>query len=355
MPIGTEMPPEEQLVKLLLVGDSKTGKTHYAGQAAVAGFKVLYLDGDVSRPTIGQLPKDALARIFYLNFSDMISEQGQYIPRNALLLKKFLTDGVFKWNDTKTRGLRPAMDVGDRVYDITASKLTGDWVVVIDSWTGVSHSVMSAIALDAGIDLSSVDKAGLGVYGSANNFATDLLSRIRSLPCHVIVIAHPDEFIKYKVKRGSVREAGKTENREIEFSRWVPKSISRPHAMTLPSYFTDVGWLEIDVMDRRIVDFGATAERSAGGRFTTRLAVQDAAFAELVRRAGGSVPEQVTFEGDPALILHDPYEPPANLAATTSVLNPTGKVGGTVAMPVGKTASVKAAASPLALLKRKPS
>lgn len=345
MPVGTSMPTDNQLVKLLLTGNSKTGKTHYAMTAAEAGFKVLYLDGDVSRPTIQSFSRDSLTRLFHLPFEDMVAESGQYVPRFALLLRKFLKDGVFVWNDTKRRMVVPASDAGDDVWTISASKLTSEWVCVIDSWTGVAHSVMNAVALDANVDLSEMDKAGLSIYGSANNFATDLLARIRGLPCHVIVIAHPDEYIKYKTKLGSVRDAQRTENREVEYARSIPKSISRPHALTLPSYFTDVGWLEVSAMGKRILNFELTPDRDSGGRFNTKLPVESASFAALVQKAGGTVPEAtpITDDGHPAMTRQHPYTPSQQAGTTAkapSVLNPQGGVAPSV--------NVKAPAIPLA-------
>lgn len=324
MPLGNEMPVDNQLIKALIIGNSKVGKTHYAMQAAADGFKVLYIDGDVSRPTMQQFDSTALSRVFYLPFGDAIASGGQYIPRFVLLLRQFLSTGTFNWNDTKSRMLQPAHDEGDNVWQLNASTFGSDWVIVIDSWTSISHSIMSAIALNSGIDLADMDKASLGIYGSANNMATDILSRIRTLNSHVIVIAHPDEYVKYKVKPGNVRDAQRTENREIEWSRMVPKSISRPHAMTMPSYFTDVAWLLVSQMEERIIDFRPAADRDSGGRFDTKLSVQEGAFARLVERAGGQVPTDATIADEPALVHIPKYEAPKGTATQPTLMNPSG-------------------------------
>lgn len=317
------MPTESQLVKALIIGNSKVGKTHYAMCAARDGFKVLYLDGDVSRPTIQQFDTNALSRLFYLPFGDMVSDSGVYVPRFSLLLRKFLSAGKFQWDDTANRSLiADESAVGHTIVEMNASRFNHEWVIVIDSWTSVSHSIMSAVAMNAGVDLADMDKAGQSIYGNANNMATDMLSRIRTLNCHVIVIAHPDEYVKYKVKKGNMRDAQRTENREIEYARMIPKSISRPHAMTVATYFTDVAWLEVSPMGRRQLNFDTSPEKEGGGRFAGTLPIDEASFSQLVVKAGGVVPKSVSFDNDSALTIIPDWQLPAGLMQKPSVINP---------------------------------
>lgn len=322
MPIAAEMTNDLQQVKMLVIGNSKVGKTHYAMTAARQGFKVLYIDGDSSRPTIASFDQESLKRTFYLPFNDAIGN-GMYVPRFALLLRKFLS-GKLEWNDTKRRSAIPAEDAGDDVWEILAPNLDTDWVVVIDSWSSVAYSIMSVIALNAGVDLGDMEKAGRSVYASANNMATDILSKIRALNCHVIVIAHPDEFVKYKIKRGNQQDAGKASNQEVEWTRMIPKSISRNHALSLASYFTDVAWLEATPMGKRILNFELSPDKDGGGRFEGKVSADEAPFGELVRRAGGKIPESVSFDNDPGLIHHPDWTPPGGKGAQKTVLSNTG-------------------------------
>jgi hypothetical protein len=62
----------DSLCKLLLIGDGKVGKTHYAGMAAACGLNVLYFDGDVGRPTLRTLPKEVRSRIYSLDCADTL-------------------------------------------------------------------------------------------------------------------------------------------------------------------------------------------------------------------------------------------------------------------------------------------
>jgi hypothetical protein len=59
MPRMDQSPADKKLIKLLLVADGKVGKTRFAGEAAAAGFKTLFIDGDVATPTLSQLPRQA--------------------------------------------------------------------------------------------------------------------------------------------------------------------------------------------------------------------------------------------------------------------------------------------------------
>src|SRR3546814_4526808 len=70
MPRADNLSSSTQLIKGLVMGFEKSGKSDWAARAAMAGFNVLYLDGDVAAATIAQLPVEARKRIFYLDFAD---------------------------------------------------------------------------------------------------------------------------------------------------------------------------------------------------------------------------------------------------------------------------------------------
>ena len=232
--------------------------------------------------------------------NDSISDAGQYIPRFSLLVRKLLTSGKFMWNDTRSRSVLKN-DSGDDVWEISIASLDQNWIVVLDSWTTLTYSVMTACAMNAGIDLAEIEKAARNIYSGAGNMATDILHRLKSLNCHVIVTAHPDEYIKYKVQTGF---KPKESEREAEWSRMIAKSTSRPHSLTLAAYFTDVAWLEVSPMGSRFIDFRPGPGRDAGGRFDSRLPVEQGNFAKLVLAAGGVAPEKSEI-----LIHHPNYQP----------------------------------------------
>src|SRR3546814_6730573 len=88
-----------QLIKGLVMGFEKSGKSDWAARAAMAGFNVLYLDGDVAAATIAQLPVEARKRIFYLDFADNFAG-GKEDTRMINLMFEFFTSTKFVWNDS---------------------------------------------------------------------------------------------------------------------------------------------------------------------------------------------------------------------------------------------------------------
>src|SRR5690606_15260239 len=100
MPRATNLSASSTLIKALIIGVEKSGKTDWAARAAEAGFNVLFLDGDVAAATINQLPEAARKRIFYLDFSDNFAG-GKEDTRMIDLMYDFFTSTKFVWNDSK--------------------------------------------------------------------------------------------------------------------------------------------------------------------------------------------------------------------------------------------------------------
>src|SRR3546814_10444392 len=90
MPRADNLSSSTQLIKGLVMGFEKSGKSDWAARAAMAGFNVLYLDGDVAAATIAQLPVEARKRIFYLDFADNFAG-GKEDTRMINLMFEFFT------------------------------------------------------------------------------------------------------------------------------------------------------------------------------------------------------------------------------------------------------------------------
>lgn len=282
------------LVKLLLIGDGKVGKTHYAGMAAAAGFNVFYADGDVGSATLARLPIEARKRIYTIDCRDTFI--GGAKDYKFLETMQALSVGKpFKWNDTKSQiSSRKIDEVGDEIWTVWPTRMGNDVVFVTDSWTGLTESIMTAAAEQAGVDLSNATTGEMrNVYNPAGVKANMMLQLIRSMPCHVIVIAHPDEFIKQKnpegVKVSSVQEKDKI----IEWTKMIPKSTSKPHGFSMSKYFTDIAWAEISGSGKdRLLNFRVSKERVSGGHFDDLKKMDgEYAFSELVRGMGGKIPD----------------------------------------------------------------
>lgn len=301
MPMMDEA-PEDALAKLLLIADSKAGKTHWSMQAAELGFNVLYIDGDVGRQTLAKLSPAAKKRVAYLDVSDQMSDKGAYVYRFATMFKEFTTNGIFTWNDSlgevfdrRTYHAEPWTDLegkersADSVWQIRPARMDHRDLIIFDSWTSYCQSISAWKADDLGVDLADIEKAERGHYAGIGNKATQSLVMIQKAPCHIIVIAHPDEYQKKRSPTGTVKTINETDM-IIEWTKMVPKSTSRPHSLTMAKFFSDVAWIDLTPTGNRKIDFKATNARVIGGHFDDSVAVADRTFGDLVKKIGGSIP-----------------------------------------------------------------
>lgn len=323
MPRGNALTPDQVLMKALILGDPKAGKTEWALKAAEAGFNVLYLDGDVAAQTISAVAENARERIFYLDIADKLD--GGIDPRMIGAVSDFMTSSRLLWNDTKQRVYSRAKDEHnpetgaclDEIWEFRPAKLNHRWVVVIDSWTTLSYSAMLAKALSDGVDLGDVEKIERSVYQGVGNRLTNMLATIQKMPCHVIVIGHPDQYEKRKSQSGvTVKEGLKENDQIIEWTKMIPKSSSKPHGLTLGKFFSDIGWIDVDKFGKRKMNFKISGERVSGGHLEIAADPRaEGSFANCVKNIGGFIPAPSDDLGE-GLIIHLPgeYIPAANQA-----------------------------------------
>src|SRR3546814_10217947 len=55
----------------------------------------------------------------------------------------------------------------------------------------------------------------------------------------------PDEYQKKKMPEHSNQRSVSEADMEIEWTRMIPKSSSKPHGLTLGKFFTDCGWMDV--------------------------------------------------------------------------------------------------------------
>lgn len=281
-----------KLAKLLLIADGKLGKSFYAGMAA-QHFNVLYLDGDVAVQTIHQLPLEVKRNIYLLSVGDSM-EGGRIDHGFADFLTRFFTESSLIWDDTHQRVAGRRDDLSEsEVWEIRPPKLDHNTVLVIDSWTTAVMSIAQWAADAEGVDLMDTDSPEMRpVYAAGGNKATQWLRIIEALPCHVIVVAHPDEYVKTERPTGKVKDAKETDHKVL-WTKMIPKSVSKPHAMTMAKFFTDVAWLEASPTGTtRYINFRISDERVSGGHYNDRVEMEKRWFHELVRQVGGIVPDK---------------------------------------------------------------
>jgi hypothetical protein len=284
-----QAPASDRLVKLLLIADGKAGKTFYAGSPAGEGFNVLYLDGDVGSQTLTQLPIEFQRHIYLLAMHDTINS-GMRDTNFYRSLWGFMSNHKFKWNDTLGR-MATRGDTEGEIWEVVPSMLDHNCVLVIDSWTSFVESLMLQAARDHSVDLTTATQPQMRpVYGASGVKATAALQVIKSIPCHVIVIAHPDEYQHKVAPEGRRVSDVKEQDLEIAWTKLIPKSTSKPHGLILPKYFTDVAWLTISPSGRRQLDFKPKADRVGGGHFDSVKPTDEYSFSNLIKQLGGSVP-----------------------------------------------------------------
>lgn len=291
MPRMDQAPAQNKLVKLMIIGDGKIGKSFYAGMAALEGFNVLYLNGDVATQTLTQLPIEAQRRLFLMEMGDQLNG-GVRDPKFIRVMKEFTTQITFNWNDDEQR---PATrnDKTATIWKMRPGRMDSNTVLVIDSWTSLVESMAQEAAIANALDLATASTSQMrAVYQSTGARGTALLQVIRAIGCHVILICHPDEYQHKTAPEGKRIQDVKETEMIIDWTRMIPKSSSRPHAMLMSKYLTDVAWMEVSPSGKeRRLNFKLRPDRVSGGHFDDVKSVEEYSFANLVRQIGGTVPD----------------------------------------------------------------
>lgn len=328
------------LAKLLLIGDGKIGKSWFAGLAAEQGFNLLYMDGDVARQTLGHrdFPQAAKDHIYLMSVGDKLAH-GALNYDFAENFRTFTSTNRFVWDDTNSAVVARKSDTEEsEVWEIFPAKMDHTVVWVIDSWTSLVNSVLLWAARSNGVDLQDTDTSKMRpVYQAAGNKLTQFLIMIQRVPCHVICIAHLDEYAKYEKPVGiKVKDAKEGENKLL-WTKLIPKSCSKPHSLTMSKYFTDVAWMETNRMgDQRLLNFKISEERISGGHFNDIKKIEEYSFAKLVEQIGGVVPSEHA-PTDHWLKIHSRGEYQQPESGAGKVLGGNGEGGSaTKAVPVKK-------------------
>lgn len=292
--------PTQSLVKLLLIADGKLGKTHYAAMAAKAGFNILYLDGDVASATIRSmgtpvnnvvaLTKKDLSRIHLLDVRDTILG-GQRDTKMIATINEFISSVTFKWNDSEHRMLT-RKDQNCDVVEIKPALMGPNDLLVIDSWTSLAQSIMTWCGVANGVNIADATTSEMRpVYQGGALKTSEILQVIRSLRCHVIVIAHPDEYSHMTKPEG--RKAGEIKEVDmiVDWTKMIPKTTSKPQGLTMGPYFTDIAWMELSPAGtERRLNFKPKNDRVSGGHFSESKSVDEYSFVNLVKQIGGFMP-----------------------------------------------------------------
>lgn len=291
MPRMDQTPPTKRLVKLMIIGDGKIGKTHYAGMAALAGFNVFYINGDVATQTLATLPPEVQRRIYMMEMGDTVGG-GIRDPKFIRCMKEFTSQITVRWDDTR-------QDVAKRsikdsvVWEIKPGRFDENVVLVVDSWTALVESMAQEAAIANSLDLATAKSSQMrAVYQSTGARGTAILQILRAVNCHVILICHPDEYQHKTAPEGKRMQDIKEEDMIVDWTKMIPKSSSRPHGMLMSKYLTDVAWMEVSPSGKeRRLNFRLRNDRISGGHFDDLKSVEEYSFANLVKQIGGTIPD----------------------------------------------------------------
>lgn len=179
--------PTSVTTKLLLLGDSGSGKTGGLGSLAIAGYNLRICDFDNGVNILKDVLKnhpDAMRRVAYVTCTDpMHSVQGRFIPKAAQAWGRAVT-AMDNWDD------------GDNKFGSILTWGEKD-ILVIDSLNFAGKSALRLIqqmnSRLAGIPWQSD-------YGDAQRLVENMMAMLYSeqVKCNVIVLTH-------------IREVGKTQ------------------------------------------------------------------------------------------------------------------------------------------------
>lgn len=320
----------EFLLRVLAYGPAKARKTWWAATAAEAGFNVLLINGDDGTQVLKNLSPEALSRIRIIDCYDVFGN-----PRMAEFMTRFLKGGPVYWDDTvgKTVPVGVFKETSAH-FLLEAKKLGPSDVLIVDSWTALADGVTLKLCNDMNVDLSDGNKLEWDLYGPAGRLLTWMLQQLVGLSCHCILIAHQDNYEKAK------KDARGKLTAEIEFSRLQVKSSSRPHAMTIPKFFSDVLYFNM-IGTNYYIDTAAHALRDGGCRGIPpkNWAWKELSFGELCRQAH-AILKTAPVEDMPAAIYYPAGTPPT-LHTTQSASNQP--------LATGRTETVVSPAQPSGL------
>jgi len=263
------------LLRILAYGPAKSKKTWWALNAAQAGFNVILLDGDDGWQIASQQPAAALERISIWQIKDQMKT-----PMFAPVLARLLKNSNIVWDESvhKLESLRP----NENCVKLDLDKLDSNCILVMDSWTALVNSMIMQFARENSIDLTEADKNEWEFYGWAGRLTTWMLNKLKSLKCHVIVVAHSTVYEK---------KTGKGKSAKTEWARRQPISTSGPAAMQMADKFSDVLFFHVHGSAFKIDTSGAD-DKDGGSRVIPPKDYQwnELQFVDICKAAGIRLP-----------------------------------------------------------------
>lgn len=230
MPMGDNDTDWGRPTRTFLYGPDKTKKTWWACRAAEAGFNVILIDGDDGSSIIKQLPMEARKRILVV---DVVNTPGN--NAFARFVATFMKGDAFLWNEQRKVSNTPntKRDAAQSYAFFDIKKLGMNDVVILDSWTALAASLMMEWAKENNVELTAVEKEGdqFSLMGYQSRYLNYVLDKLKTFPCHMIVIGHETVYEKWE---------GKGTERKMVEQKTQPFSSTGPHAKKIGASFSNV-------------------------------------------------------------------------------------------------------------------
>lgn len=291
MPKLTQNVADEAAVHLLLIGETKAGKSTYVADAVVDGFNIILIDVDNGLSAmIARFNKEP-------NKAELFNRVNYFSPDRPMTFTRDVLRSTskrpFLWLPNRQKTLtkldlsspqKAGIGLDEEVWCFDATKIPKSYIFVIDSWT--------ALAAD-GLDLLNADQLSTllsgepdqSLYGEAGVNLTYIANMLQRLQCHVIVQAHPTFYERFEKPDGSVGNVKQREMKLVETIR-VPISSSRPHGLGLGKSFNHIGNLEVSNLGAPMIDFTRHAKSVSGGPPNVKKKVSELRFKDLTSKPG---------------------------------------------------------------------
>lgn len=295
-----QVDPGDAVVHLLLIADSKAGKSTYAAEAAIAGFHLIYLDSDNGLSAL-------LATINKEKNAEEIKRRVDYfkITHPRMFLQLFLRSSPTKplfWAPNKNKAVNvksPDMDDSEPIWVFNAKAIPASSVLVLDSWTSLSQDALQQLRAEQSAPL--LEGTDQQVYGEAKAAVDYFANIMQSLPYHLIVQAHPTRYEVYEKPANTTGADLKQRDMKLIDTYEIPVSTSRVSGLDMGKRFNHIGWLNVTPTGTVEIDFTRKPKRVGGGPPNRKARTNELNFLEVVKLSGGPLPYSVPFVEEPNL------------------------------------------------------
>lgn len=254
----TKMPP-----RVLIMGESASGKTGALAQLANAGYRLLIHDFDQNARVIGNYLKEGHADV-YIKTYDVARLVNVGNPAEAEKVQKAAVVQMNEFFRMLKHWKTPEEDLGP------SSALTTKDVVVVDSST-----FLGELCLMAAMQHPEANRHMPTIYRIGGQFMASIFDYLcgSQMGASAVVLSH-------------IQQDGKTDEQGniIGKAREIPTALGKKMARRMPQYFTDIWRLDVGRTGERTFNTQATDSTSLRASSPTIKATEPFDLASIFGR-----------------------------------------------------------------------